>query len=170
MDAPLRTRMVRACMLASVLVVLVPLAAGSPALRTPESAFHQTRRATVAFTIAGGVSRRLSPGSDVPIDVVIENHHDFPLHVSRLTVRLARVDSPRATLRRPCSLGDFAVDQMAGPVSLKIAPNATSSLGDLGFELDSWPHVSMLNRSVDQAGCKGAVVVLSFSGSGSRTD
>jgi hypothetical protein len=45
-------------------------------------------------------------------------------------------------------------------------PAGTSDLAKLGVPAASWPRLTMLNRSVNQDGCKGAVVRLRFKARG----
>ena len=56
--------------------------------------------------------------------------------------------------------------QVPKDLDLTLPPEATSSLSGLSVSSAQWPHVGMLNTSVNQDGCKGASVILDFSGSG----
>lgn len=121
-----------------------------------------------SFTIDGNAAELISPGVMVPLDLQLTNAHDFPLSVTDLTVTVAKVRAPHADDVHPCAVGDFAVDQAARDLEVTLATRSTSTLSNLGISRRQRPHVGMLNRPVDQDGCKGASLTLAFTASGTR--
>jgi hypothetical protein len=119
-----------------------------------------------SFTINGDTTEAMSPGLMVGIDLRLTNGHARRMQVSDLAVAVASVSAPRADPLHPCSVADFAVVQPAGDLQASVPAHTTSSFSSLGVAHDRWPQVGMLDRSVNQDGCKGAIVTLSYSGSG----
>jgi hypothetical protein len=108
----------------------------------------------------------MSPGVQVPLDLHLQNSNKTNMSVTDLKVVVRAVDAPNATGQLPCLVEDFAVAQIADDLDLTLPPGTTSSLSSLSVATADWPHVGMLNTSVNQDGCKGASVSLDFSGSG----
>ncbi len=120
-----------------------------------------------AFRIDGDAIRPLSPGRFAPVNVRITNRHDSRLGITRLRMRLRAVDAPNEDRRRPCSLRDFAVRQARPGFAVTVPAHASRSLRAVGVPRWSWPRVRMVNRPVNQDGCRGASLTLAFRGSGS---
>lgn len=116
--------------------------------------------------IHGDVVEPLSPGVMVPLDLTFTNSHNVDVSITTLTVVLAGVDAPRSDETHGCTVEDFAVDQ--APISMRItlAPRATNTLSDLGLPSEMWPRMGMLNRPINQDGCKGALVSLTYTATG----
>jgi hypothetical protein len=131
-----------------------PAADPSPPVTTPD-----------AFTIAGSLPSPLTPGSAVPLDLILTNRESLDLSISSLDVSLASVGGPQSDSSHPCSAGDFLIEQFSGAPGAVLRGSSTASLGELGFAPAEWPQVSMLNLPVNQDGCKQASLSLSFSGS-----
>lgn len=121
---------------------------------------------SASFRISGNTVEPISPGVMVPIDLRITNRHDQSLSVTSLAVSFGRVTAPNADARRPCSVADFAVVQVRGTLHLPLAAHSTEALGALGVARATWPRVGMVDRPVNQDGCKGASLTLSYTGSG----
>lgn len=117
------------------------------------------------FTIEGNLTRPISPGVMIPLDLEIKNPHSFPLSVTDLVVTVHDVSAPRAGDVLPCSVGDFAVDQ-ASRLKITLAARSSGTLSSLDVAHDTWPRVGMLNRPVNQDGCKGASLTLAYVASG----
>jgi hypothetical protein len=120
-----------------------------------------------ALTIRGTPSELLSPGGAASIDLQLTNPHGSRLNVNRLVVSITGVQAPQADLSHPCTVEDFAVSQFSGSYGFALAPSSNRSLSQLGFPAQRWPTLSMLDRPIDQDGCQGASVSLSFSASAS---
>ncbi len=118
------------------------------------------------FGIAGDATQTMSPGVTVRIDVTMTNSNDRPMTVSGLAITIDRVTAPRADRLHPCSVDDFTVEQPEVDLRATVPANTLRSLSSLGVDQERWPRVGMVNRSVNQDGCKGALVTLVYSGSG----
>jgi len=119
-----------------------------------------------AFQIAGNASQPISPGVMVPIDLRITNTHDEAMSVTGLTVKVLRVRAPNADRHRPCSVEDFDLRQVPAAVDVLLPPASTRALSALEVDRSFWPRVGMVDRPVNQDGCKGASLTLSYSGDG----
>jgi hypothetical protein len=64
----------------------------------------------------------------------------------------------------PCGVNDFTVTQFTGSYGFVLPAAGDTSLSRLGLPPSSWPQVSMLNRPVNQDGCKDATLNLGFTG------
>lgn len=124
--------------------------------------------APVSFAISGDASGAMAPGSTVPLNLSLDNPHDSDLEVEAITVSVRDVDAPRADADRPCGLADFEVRQIPGPVVLSLGRQRTQDLSDVGLARRHWPAVVMLDRPVNQDGCKGAVLTLDYEATGVR--
>lgn len=122
--------------------------------------------ASRSFTIAGNASKPTSPGVMAPLDLSFTNPNDTPMSVTDLRVTVRKVSAPNADAGHPCAVGDFAVNQAARGLKVTVATRATSTLSSLDLPHDQWPHVVMLQRSVNQDGCKGASLTLAYAASG----
>lgn len=117
------------------------------------------------FTIRGTLPGRLSPGTSLPIDLRLTNPHRTKLRVRNLAVRVTGVHAPEADVSRPCTTGDFTVVPLSAAQGIITLPaSSTRSLSGLGVAAGRWPRVGMINRSVNQDGCKHATLTLGFTG------
>jgi hypothetical protein len=132
---------------------------------------------TMAFSIRGDANTsKLFIGLRTPVDPFISNpYSNFGLSISSIIVTLGSVTAPGA-----CSLQDFRIEQLdptAYPVVVPAgAQNATlSSLIQAGHP--SWsanqvrlalPQLTLLNRTINQDGCKNATISFSYSGSAGK--
>lgn len=118
-----------------------------------------------AFTITGSLAGMPVPGTTVPISVNLTNPHPFPIVVSGLTVRLDRIAGRGV---RRCGPADFVVHQFSGRYGFVLGALRTSTLSHLGLRPPAWPQVAMLDRPVNQDGCKGAHLTLVITGTAVR--
>lgn len=118
------------------------------------------------FTISGKFAP-LWPGVSAPVDLALTNPSSQPITVSSLKVALVRISAPHATGALPCSAADFGVRQFSGSYPLTVPARATVHLSALGVSAALQPQVTMLDRPVDQDGCEGATLTLSYSGTAS---
>jgi hypothetical protein len=119
-----------------------------------------------SFTIEGYAREPLAPGESAALDLAITNPHGVAISVSDLDVTVRDVSAPNSDDLHPCTLGDFTVDQVSNDLDLNLAANAKSALSSLGLPESLWPRVGMLDRAVNQDGCKGASVTLEYVASG----
>lgn len=132
--------------------------AGSGGERSTESVAH--------FSVGGDGDRPISPGMTIPLDLEIDNPHDEPLTVTRLLVTLRVADAPEADTQHPCSAADFTVVQASEALPIRLPARQTSSLRGLDLPESQWPRIGMLNRGVNQDGCKGSTLALDYSATG----
>jgi hypothetical protein len=119
------------------------------------------------FTISGNAQGTLYPGgASGPINLLFNNPNSVAVIVTSLTVTKLSLNAPNATIAHPCTLSDFAVTQFSGAYGFTI-PVGASSLQSVGFTLGSgtWPTVRVLETGLNQDGCKGATITLSYTGS-----
>jgi len=137
-------------------------AAASPstAVSTPGPSIS----APEAFTIAGTVPVDLTPGTGHPLDLILTSSEPFDLSISSLTVVVASVSAPESDPGHACGTDDFSVQQFSGALGFTLPAKSTASLSTLGFAASELPLVSMLNRPVNQDGCKAASFSLAFAG------
>ena len=119
-----------------------------------------------SFTISGNATEPISPGVSAPLDLSLTNPHAFALTAADLRVTVQKVNAPNADDAHPCTIGDFAVDQASSAIEVTVAAHSTRTLSNLGLPRAKRPHVGMLDRSVNQDGCKGASLTLAYTASG----
>lgn len=123
---------------------------------------------SVSFRIAGDTRRPLAPGVRAPVNVELTNPHGFRILVTDLRVSVRRVQAPRANASHPCSRRDFEVDQLGTRRAFLIGPTATRTLRGLNVVRARWPHVGMVDRPVNQDGCKAARLTLRYTADGTN--
>ena len=154
-------------MFALVVASLLWFRGWGPVGRSTDVAWHGSARAqSPSFTISGEVRRLISPGELVPIDLRLDNAGAIDLAIDHFTVAMVGIDAPRADVDHPCSPADFEVRQMSAGVVLRIAGNSAENLSGMDLPEENWPAVSMVNRPVNQDGCKGASLTLRYEASG----
>jgi hypothetical protein len=122
------------------------------------------------FGIEGDTIEPLSPGTTVRVDLTMTNPHEVAMAVSGLTITVDRVTAPRADRLHLCSVDDFTVEQPGDRLHVTLPAEASRSLSGLGVDRQQWPEVGMVDRPRNQDGCKGALVTLSYTGSGTLQD
>jgi hypothetical protein len=115
-----------------------------------------------AFAIGGGVSRALTPGSKVAINVAFTNPYAFTLAIMGFRVNVRGIAAPRASAAYPCTGRDFALRPFSGRYGFRLAPRSRNTLGSLGFPSTQWPQLGMIDRPVNQDGCMRATVILGY--------
>jgi hypothetical protein len=119
------------------------------------------------FTIEGTAATPMSPGVSVPLDLGVTNPYSVTMSVTTLQVRIQTITAPNSDGAHRCARSDFTVEQKAaGSPELTLPPEIHSSLAGLGLPDADWPRVGMLNRLVNQDGCKGASLTLAYSATG----
>jgi uncharacterized membrane protein len=121
------------------------------------------------FAIAGPSFSTIAPGVTIPLDLAITNPNNQPLNVTNLTVTVQSVTKAAGVSPSlSCTTADYVVTQYAGAYPLTVAPGPPavklSSLDPVAAHL---PTVAMVNSATaNQDGCRGATVVLGFTGAG----
>lgn len=106
----------------------------------------------------------LWPGTSQALDLALSNPNSQAIAIDRLTVSLKQVSAPRATTALPCTAADFSVRQFSGTYPLHVPADSTVHLSGLGIARSRGPQLLMLDRPVNQDGCQGATVTLSYVG------
>ena len=122
------------------------------------------------FTIAGNLSRPITPGVSAPLDLRLTNTGDAAILVSSLDVTVSGVSAPNADANHPCTVADFGVDQAAEGLDLSLSAGETGALSTLRLPTTSWPEVYMLDSRLNQDGCKDSTLTLDYSGAARRTE
>jgi LPXTG-motif cell wall-anchored protein len=118
----------------------------------------QAGAATQTFTITGGPTGTLYPGSTVPLDLELTNPNTKDIELTALRVDVNAV-LPGA--QGTCTAADFNVD--SGWVDSVVLPaNATRLLSDLTGGGLTLPSIHMLDTAANQDGCKNAQLSLSY--------
>lgn len=115
----------------------------------------------VLVSIVGGPEGPFSPGVVRHLDLTFTNSSMEDVVLTSVFVVVASVSAPRAGVGRPCLSSDF----VASPgrlASTSVPAGRSVALSDTGLPRASWPSVRMVNSSVNQDGCKGAVVELDY--------
>ena len=123
-----------------------------------------------SLTITGDTEGLLAPGSTLPIDLLLDNPNYFDSTVHHLSVSVTAVHAPRSTTHRPCSPADFEVSPLAEVLEFTLGAGTEDSLSGLDVAQEGWPTVGMINRPVNQNGCKGATLTLDYDARGTKVD
>ena len=120
-----------------------------------------------SFDVSGTVSGLLAPGVTRSVDLLIANPDNKTIAVTNLSVAISQVvPTPAAVAANlPCSAADYNITQYSGTYPLTVEPGARS-LSSLGVPEPKRPQISMLDTSRNQDGCKGATILLTFTGTG----
>ncbi len=119
------------------------------------------------FGITGSPTKVLAPGVTAPINLALISTNLFDLDVVGLTVTVESIDAPHADDAHPCSSNDFAVRQLEpANVVLELPAKSRRTLKTLGLPRTAWPAITLLNRAVNQDGCKQASVSFTYTASG----
>jgi hypothetical protein len=169
MNSVARRGLLLCLVLAILVVVILYFVLGDRAVREPAGG---TGRADTdsgeLVRIEGDVVEPVSPGVMVSIDLRFTNPHDFPLSITDLSVAVRDVSAPNADESHSCSVEDFAVEQTPADLRIPLAAGGTSTLSSLGLPRVMWPRMGMVDRPLNQDGCKGASLRLSYAASGTE--
>jgi hypothetical protein len=128
---------------------------------------HGAARSSEAlFGISGDVTDPLMPGERAALDLELVNRHSIALSITDLQVSIRHVNAPRADRTHPCGLADFSVEQVPRDTHLAVPAREKRRLSELGLRREVWPRLVLVNRPVNQDGCKGASLVLGYSAAG----
>ena len=116
--------------------------------------------------ITGAAGGQLSPGTSAPVALRFENPNKRKVQMKRVRVKIVGVVAPNASAAHPCTTADFAVRQMPRRTLLRLPAKRTTDLAAMHLPMDAWPWLAMLDRPLNQDGCKGAEVRLKFKARG----
>ena len=165
-----RKRHVRRALAWLVAVLLVCLGAWGVSRGTRDDAGRSGEAgvdgSSTSFTISGDAAAHIAPGVQAALDLVVTNPQGVPVSVEALHVSVQAVSAPNVDGSHPCAARDFALEQASSGLVVTVPANSTSSLSSLGVPAGSQPQVGMVNRTVDQGGCKGASLTLAYTATG----
>jgi hypothetical protein len=121
----------------------------------------------VKVKITGAAQGQLRPGTSAPIAIRLQNPNKHKVQMKRVRVKITGITAPNADAAHPCTTADFAVRQMPR-LTLRVPAKRTTDLAALGVPMEAWPSLTMLNRPLNQDGCKGAELKLRFKARGLR--
>lgn len=158
------SRISRFVTLLGVLAIAGAFIAGAMAATAcPTCTQKKIVRPAKTWSITGNVDSSLYPGTaPIQLDLSVSNPHKYRLTVTKLTAVVRSVKAPHATRALPCTKADFAVRDYTG--RRFTVPSGVSTLQRDRVPRRQWPAVWMLNRPVDQDGCKGATLNLAYDG------
>ncbi len=119
------------------------------------------------FSISGNLGTQLTPGATVPLNLSFANPNNKSLALTSLSVSITGVTRTQSavTAALPCTKDDYVVTNYSGTYPLTV-PVGSSSLQSLGIQPALWPKIAMLDTALNQDGCKGATLLLAYSGAG----
>ena len=132
---------------------------------------------SVSFSISGDANTsKLYIGLRTPVDPLVSNpYSNFGLSISSIVVTLGSVTAPGA-----CSLQDFRIEQLdaiAYPVTVPAGAQNVTLSSLIQAAHPSWsanqvrqalPQLTLLDRTVNQDGCKNSSISFSYSGSAGK--
>jgi len=122
-----------------------------------------------SFAISGPSFSDIAPGVTLPLDIAIANPNNQPLNVTNLTVTVQSVTKAAGVdPSLSCTAADYVLTQYSGTYPLAVNAGAPAAkLSVLDPVATHLPTIGMNNSSTaDQDGCRGATVVLGFTGAG----
>lgn len=122
----------------------------------------------VPVTISAVAAGDLAPAVAVPLNLAFDNPNEFPLALTDIRVSVVGIEAPRARPERPCTSADYVVRQLAGPAALTVDTRGETDLLRLELTPGEWPAITLVDRPVNQDGCKEASLTLSFQAVGTR--
>lgn len=139
-----------------------PTGEATPATTTPATTTPSTSTTTGPRLLVGGDLRiSLGPGVTRGVDVKLGNPFDLALDVTSIDLAIDGINAPNATPDLPCDRRDFQVAPMTGEPIRLVAQHVTS-LSEIGIPGNLWPSITMLDRPVNQDGCKGAALTFHY--------
>jgi hypothetical protein len=116
------------------------------------------------FTISGNTVSSLYPGGGTSnLDLSLRNPNSVTIYLSSLSVALPSITAPNAHGGLTCPPSDFVLTQYTGGFPI-VLPPGTKTLSQLGFARAQMPSITMVDRPLNQDGCKGATLNFSYSG------
>jgi hypothetical protein len=120
----------------------------------------------VKVKVTGAAQGQLRPGTSAPVALKFQNPNKHKVQMKRVRVKISAVVAPNADAAHPCTTADFAIRQMPRRTLLRLPAKRTTDLAAMRVPMDAWPWLTMLNRPLNQDGCKGAEVKLRFKARG----
>jgi len=116
-----------------------------------------------SIELGGDAAGSLQPGTAVPLDLEITNRHLTRIDVADFQVEIATISAPFADERHPCTTEDYVITQARPDIAIAVAALSSQRLSASTLPAAEWPRVQMLDRPVNQDGCRGAELTLRYS-------
>lgn len=131
-----------------------PAATATPTTTTPPTLVPR-------LLVGGDLKVSLGPGLLRGVDVKLGNPFEEALDVTSIELEIDGINAPNATPDLPCDRRDFVVAPMTGD-PIRIPAQKVTSLSEIGVPGNLWPSIAMLDRPVNQDGCKGAAITFHY--------
>ncbi len=113
--------------------------------------------------ISGTTTRLLRPGRSSRINLGFANRGSNAVTLRHVRVTITAIKAPQADAEHPCTRADFQIRPMRSRPFV-LPGHVFTNLVRLGVPAWQWPRLKMLNRPVNQDGCKDASLTLSYVG------
>jgi hypothetical protein len=136
---------------------------GTSGSKTASTVAHLTVSAAQGgnpFTITGTLDRLLAPGVTGLLNLSLANPNNQTLSITNLTVAITGTNKPGC----PAD-GNYSLAQFSGTYPLTVPANSSRTLAQLTAQTN-FPKITMNDLASNQDVCKGAVLSLSYSGTG----
>jgi hypothetical protein len=120
----------------------------------------------VKVKVTGAAQGQLRPGASAPIVLRFQNPNRHKVQMKRVRVKISEIVAPHADAAHPCTKADFAIRQMPRRTLLRVPARRTIDLAAMRVPATDWPVLTMLNRPLNQDGCKDAQLKLKFKARG----
>ncbi|GAA4731968.1 hypothetical protein GCM10023350_14170 [Nocardioides endophyticus] len=113
--------------------------------------------------ISGTTRKPLRPGVSSRVRLGFTNQGLKAVSLRHVRVTISSITAPQASPEYPCTRADFRVRPMRARPFV-VPDDGFTNLVRLGVPGWQWPRLTMRNRPVNQDGCKGASLKLSYRG------
>jgi hypothetical protein len=120
----------------------------------------------VKVKVTGEAQGQLRPGNSAPVLLRFQNPNKHKVQMGRVRVKIAGIVAPNADAAHPCTTADFAIRQMARKTVVRLPARRSTDLAAVHVPMSAWPTLTMLDRPLNQDGCKGAELRLKFKARG----
>jgi hypothetical protein len=148
-------RVLRRYVVAGIVVCVVLLLA----------AVFLSRLARGTFTISGQSTAAMSSGRMAPLDLTFTNTGNRSISITDVLVTIRNVSPVSVSAARSCTIGDFAVQQLAAGVQITVPAKESRSLSGLHIPPAEWPHVGQSRAAGNRVSCTGVMPMLHFAAS-----
>ncbi len=121
----------------------------------------------VKVRVTGVTLGQLRPGTSAQVALTLQNPNKHAVRMMKVRVKIVKIVAPHADDAHTCTTADFAVKQMPRAI-LRVPARRTTTLAAMGVPAAVWPRLTMLNRPLNQDGCKDAQLTLRFKARGLR--
>jgi hypothetical protein len=125
--------------------------------------FCWTIVAPQGFTVGGGPSSALYPGTSQPINLTFTNPNPDPITIPSGGIAPSNITITSST--SGCGSSNFAITQgLTTSVTIPAGQGTPVSLSALSVPQADWPVIEMIETHKNQDACQGAKLTLTYSG------